>query len=76
MQRQVRNSQATIVQPWGRVLVSSQGIHIMARAYYTTKRKVIFYASFRNEYFKSEKWGALPCASPSLDCTLNTIICK
>ena len=29
MQRKVRNSQETIVDPWGRILVPSQGIHIM-----------------------------------------------
>ena len=28
MQRQGRSSQETIVQPWGRVLVPPQGIHI------------------------------------------------
>ena len=30
MQRQGRRSQETIVQPWGRVLVPPQGIHIMS----------------------------------------------
>ena len=29
MQRQGRNSQETIVQPWGRVLEASQGIHMV-----------------------------------------------
>ena len=33
-------------------------------------------ASFRNEYFKTEQLGVFACASPSLDCTLNTITCK
>ena len=42
MQRLGRNSQETTVQPWGRMLVPSQGIHIMMEASYTPKRKVIF----------------------------------
>ena len=29
-------------QPWGRILVPSQGIHIITWASYTTKRKVLF----------------------------------
>ena len=37
-----RKSQATIVQPWVRFLVPSQGIHIIIQASYTPKRKVIF----------------------------------
>ena len=34
------------------------------------------YASFRNEYFKTEQLRVLPCPSPWLDCTLNTITHK
>ena len=42
MQRQGRNSQETIVQPWGRILVPSQGVHIRMQADYTPKRKLTF----------------------------------
>ena len=43
---------------------------------YTQKKSYIPYASFRNEYFETEQLGVLPCASPLLDCTLNTITCR
>jgi len=67
MQRQGRNSQETMIQVWGRVLVPSQGIHIIIQA---------SYASFRNEYFKIEQLRVLSCPSPWLNCTPNTITHK
>ena len=44
---------------------------------YTHLRKKLYsLCFFRNEYFKSEQFGALPCPPPSFDCTLNRISCE
>jgi len=42
---------------------------------HTSKKSYIPY-TYRNEYFNIEQLGALPYASPSFECTPNTITCK
>ena len=56
------NSQAIIVQSWGRILVPSQGIHIIIQVSYTPKRKDIFLMILFEEYtyFTTEQLNCIP----------------
>ena len=76
MERQERTSQETILQPWGRILVPSQGIHIIIQASYTPKRKVIFLMLLSE--MNTLKFNSLESflVFPRLNCTLNTITDK
>ena len=68
-----RNNNAALCQDRGSL---SRGIHNDAGILYTEEKSYILYASFRNEYFKTEQLRVPPCPSPWLNCTLNTITHK
>ena len=63
---------------WGRVLAPSQGRdpHNNVGISHTQEKSWIPSASFRNECCKTEQLRVLPCPSPWLNCTLNTITHK
>ena len=54
----------------------SRDTHSDIGVLYTSERNYIHYASIRNEYFKTEQLIVHFCASPWLNCTLNTITHK
>ena len=71
------NKQKAIGQPWGQEPGPLSGdTHNDVGMLYTYEKSYVPYASFRNRYFKTEQLGVLPCPSPWLNCTLNTITCE
>ena len=72
MQRQARDSQTIARDPAS----LSRDTHNAVGMFYTEEESYVPYASFRNEYFKTEQLRVLPYPSPWLTCTLNTITCK
>ena len=72
-EEQSRNNRTALGQDPGSF---SRDIHNNGGILYTWEKSYIPYASFRNEYFKTEQLRVLPYPSPWLNYTPNTIICK